>query len=81
MAHQVGRFENRLEVVILSREMHKQWMCSKGEIKEVYEMPFLDLVYHAASVHRLYHDPHQVSGVELVEWEGILCFRFRDVHC
>ena len=47
----------------LSRESsgsHVCW-CSKDEIREIYDQPLLDLVYSAASVHRIYHDPQQVD--------------------
>lgn len=34
---------------------------SKEEIKEIYNMPLLDLVFRAASVHRRFHDPSEIQ--------------------
>lgn len=33
---------------------------SREEVAEVYHTPLLDLVYKAASVHRMYNDPQMV---------------------
>jgi hypothetical protein len=33
----------------------------REEITEVFETPLLDLVYKAATVHRMYNDPSMVS--------------------
>ena len=35
--------------------------CSREEVAAVYNTPLLDLVYRAASVHRMYNDPQMVS--------------------
>lgn len=32
----------------------------REEVAEVYETPLLDLVYRAATVHRMYNDPQMV---------------------
>ncbi len=34
--------------------------CRREEVNEVYSTPLLELVYKAASVHRLYNDPQMV---------------------
>jgi hypothetical protein len=33
----------------------------KSEIQAVYDSPLLDLVYKAASVHRMHHDPNKIQ--------------------
>ena len=39
---------------------------SKDEIMELFQMPFMDLIYKAAQVHRLYHDPNKVQLSQLI---------------
>lgn len=39
--------------------MKKNW--TRQEIVDLYNQPFLDLVYQAASVHREYHNPREVQ--------------------
>lgn len=34
----------------------------RDEVTEVYDTPLLDLVYKAATVHRMYNDPSMVSA-------------------
>ncbi len=34
---------------------------TREEIDEIYNLPFLELVYRAATVHRQYHDPQEVQ--------------------
>ena len=34
----------------------------REEVAEVYNTPLLDLVFNAASVHRMYNDPAMVGG-------------------
>src|ERR1700712_1511060 len=34
---------------------------TRTEIEEIYNLPFLELVYRAATVHRQYHDPQEVQ--------------------
>ena len=34
---------------------------TREEIEEIYNLPFLDLVYRAATVHRQHHDPQEVQ--------------------
>jgi hypothetical protein len=41
-------------------------VCRREEIQEIYDMPLLDLVYRAASVHRKYHDPALVQKCTLL---------------
>ena len=43
---------------------NKNW--TKEEIKEIYDMPLLELVYKAATVHREHHDPTEVQMSSLV---------------
>lgn len=44
--------------------MQKQWTTE--EILSIYHLPFLDLVYQAASVHRTHHDPNKVQISSLI---------------
>ena len=44
-------------------EMH-DW--TKEEIAKIYNMPLLDLVYKAATVHREFHDPSEVQVCSLL---------------
>lgn len=44
--------------------MRNDW--TKKEIKEIYESPFMDLVYRAATVHREHHDPQEVQVCTLL---------------
>ncbi len=39
---------------------------TQEEILEIHNMPFMDLVYRAATVHRKYHDPHEVQVSSLL---------------
>lgn len=41
-------------------------MCSREEVQQIYDMPLLDLVFRAASVHRTYHDPKMVQKCTLL---------------
>jgi hypothetical protein len=34
--------------------------CSREEISDIFRQPLLDLVYTAASVHRMHNDPQMV---------------------
>ncbi|WP_340066207.1 biotin synthase BioB [Ascidiimonas aurantiaca] len=40
-------------------EIRNNW--TKEEILDIYNMPFMELLYKAASVHRVYHDPNTVQ--------------------
>ncbi|MCB0395679.1 MAG: biotin synthase BioB [Flavobacteriales bacterium] len=46
------------------QEIKHNW--SREEIKAIYEKPFMDLIYEAASVHRQYHDPSEVQVSSLL---------------
>ena len=35
---------------------------SREEVKDVYDAPLLELVFAAARVHRMYHDPRQARA-------------------
>lgn len=39
---------------------------TKEEIAEIYNTPLLDLVYRAATMHRKYHNPHEVQISSLI---------------
>ncbi|MCB0328619.1 MAG: biotin synthase BioB [Bdellovibrionales bacterium] len=39
---------------------------TREEIQKLYDMPFLDLVFQAASVHRLFHNPSEVQICSLL---------------
>jgi biotin synthase len=39
---------------------------TKQEISDIYNMPFMDLVFRAASVHRKYHNPQEVQVCTLL---------------
>ena len=45
-------------------EIRKDW--TREEIKEIYNAPFLDLIYRAATAHRTYHDPQEVQVCTLL---------------
>ena len=36
--------------------------CSREEVSAIYKTPLLDLIYKAATVHRMYNDPQMVRG-------------------
>jgi biotin synthase len=38
----------------------------KSEIREIYDTPFLELVYQAASVHRQFHDSRKIQVCKLI---------------
>ncbi len=45
-------------------EVRYNW--TKKEIQEIYNMPFMDLVYRAATVHRNHHNPQEVQVCTLL---------------
>ncbi|MEL6538716.1 MAG: biotin synthase BioB, partial [Bacteroidota bacterium] len=45
-------------------EIRKDW--TREEIKAIYDQPFLELVYKAATVHREFHDPQEVQVCTLL---------------
>ena len=45
-------------------EIRHNW--SRKEITEIYETPFLELMYRAATVHREHHDPQEVQMCTLL---------------
>ncbi|MEY4988054.1 MAG: Biotin synthase [Bacteroidota bacterium] len=40
-------------------EIRNNW--TREEVEQIFNQPFLDLVYQAATVHRAYHDPNEVQ--------------------
>ncbi len=45
-------------------EVRHDW--TKQEIMDLFQMPFMDLVFEAQRVHRLYHDPNKVQLSQLI---------------
>ena len=45
-------------------EIRNNWTIE--EIRDIYNTPFLDLVYQAATVHRAHHDPNEVQVCTLL---------------
>jgi len=43
------------------------------EIKEIYELPLLELVYQASSVHRKHHDPSKIKISQLISFKTGAC--------
>lgn len=41
-------------------------VCSRDQVQEIYDMPLLELVFRAASVHRTYHDARMVQKCTLL---------------
>ena len=39
---------------------------SRTEVAELFDLPFMDLVFRAAQVHRAHHDPNQVERATLL---------------
>ena len=45
-------------------EIRYDW--TKEEIKAIYDMPFMELIYKAATVHRENHNPNEVQVSSLI---------------
>ena len=62
------RLQGSLSVPCPAAFLCHQWsvMCRREEITEIYQMPLLDLVYRAAKVHRMHHDPNMVQKCTLL---------------
>lgn len=54
------RAPNLQPVSALTGQTSCHALCSREEVAEVYNTPLLELVYRAASVHRMYNDPSMV---------------------
>lgn len=52
------------EIKISMSEIRNNW--TKEEIKAIYESPFMELVYQAATAHRAYHNPQEVQVCTLL---------------
>jgi biotin synthase len=52
---------------------------ARGEIQAIYDSPLLDLVFRAASVHRLHHDPSKIQLCTLMNIKGA-CPLVRRLH-
>lgn len=48
----------------MQEEIRHDW--TKEEIREIYDMPFMDLIHRAGTVKRLYHDPNEVQLCHLI---------------
>ena len=49
-------------------------MCRKEEVAEVFDAPFMDLIYNAAYVHRMHNDPSMVRfSVDFAKQSSCLC--------
>ena len=44
----------------------------KDEIQKIYDTPLMDLVFRAASVHRLHHDPSKIQLCTLMNIKSAL---------
>ncbi len=49
---------------VAANDIRHDWELD--EVRAVYDMPLLDLVYRAATVHRRYHDPRKVQRCSLL---------------
>ena len=51
-------------------------ICRREEVTSVFETPLLDLVHHAAVVHRMYNDPQMVGDDKsgLAQISSVSCF-------
>ena len=49
---------------LLHQWRRKDW--TKEEIKEVYDMPMLELLYRASTVHRMFFNPREVQQCTLL---------------
>lgn len=55
---------NKIEKNIEPQEVRHDWTIN--EILELFDKPLMDLVFEAAGVHRLYHDPNKVQLSQLI---------------
>src|ERR1700729_1495806 len=46
---------------------------TREEIAAIYNTPLLDLIYQAASIHRIYHDPSKVQQCTLLSIKTVAC--------
>ena len=53
------------------QEIRYNW--TKGQVSEIYHSSLLDLVYRAASVHRIYHDPSKIKISRLISIKTGAC--------
>ena len=55
----------------MSVEIRYDWQ--KTEIREIYDMSLLELIYQAASVHRQHHNPKQIQVCKLISIKTGAC--------
>lgn len=55
----------------MSVEIRHDWQ--KTEIREIYDTPFLELIYQAASIHRQHHNPKQIQVCKLISIKTGAC--------
>ncbi len=60
-----------IDAVADGSEPRHDW--SREEIQAIYEMPLLDLVYRAATVHRRHHDAREVQVCKLISIKTGAC--------
>jgi len=48
----------------IAADVRHDW--TKAEVRHIFDMPLLELIYAAASVHRLYHDPTEIQVCSLL---------------
>ena len=60
---------------------------TKQQIQEIYDMPLMDLVFRASSVHRMYFNSAEVQQVKTYSYDIFFvgtfvscCARYRDVN-
>ena len=64
--------DNALDAKVSSdNRLRHDW--TRDEIEAVYEMPLLELVYRAATVHRQHHDPREVQVCKLISIKTGAC--------
>ena len=52
------------EVSLPLQDIRHDWTLS--QLRELYDLPLLDLVFRAAGVHRRYHDSTEVQVCKLI---------------
>lgn len=63
MNHKTWQLDRPLTAPVMG-PVYQDW--TKEEIKEVYDMPMLELLYRASSVHRMFFDPTEVQQCTLL---------------
>ncbi len=61
----------QLDTILMSREIRHDWTLD--EIRALYLTPFLELVFHAATAHREFHDSNEVQVCKLISVKTGAC--------